>query len=439
MVVKTEYDINHFINFKRNLFLNLRLIKNTPQLTTLAKSINSCKLKMDSKESLAALFEYATEGILVANSKGEIVKANPSLERLFGYNHDELLGEKIELIVPTRFNHTHVQQREKYIENPHSRAMGKGMNLFARRKDNSEFPVEISLSHYSNVEGQTFIIAFIIDITERKKNEDAIRKSKENLEKQVHDRTLILREAIDELEKKKEEIREALEKEKELNDMKSRFVSMASHEFRTPLSTILSSVSLVARYSEQHDEEKKLKHINRIKSSVNNLTEILNDFLSIGKLEEGQIRSNPVKFDLVAFVEETVQELKSVTKPGQKILYSNKGENSVLLDNKLLKNILINLISNAIKFSPEGSTINLHSENANALLTIKVKDQGMGIPEADQVHLFERFFRGQNATNVQGTGLGLNIVTKYIELMDGSITFTSKENQGTKFVITFQQ
>lgn len=393
---------------------------------------------MDSKESLAALFEYATEGILIANAAGEIIKANPSSERLFGYSHGELLGQKIEILVPTRFNHAHVHHREQYVENPHPRAMGKGMNLYARRKDNSEFPVEISLSHY-NTEEKTFVIAFIIDITERKKNEDAIRKSKEDLEKQVHDRTLILREAIDELEKKKEEIREALEKEKELNDMKSRFVSMASHEFRTPLSTILSSVSLVAKYSEQHQEEKKLKHISRIKSSVTNLTEILNDFLSIGKLEEGQIRSTSVSFDIDLFIQEAIQELRSVTKHGQKIYYSHSGESTVFLDNKLLKNILINLISNAIKFSPEGGRIDLSSENINSLLTITVKDNGIGIPELDQVHLFERFFRGQNATNVQGTGLGLNIVTKYIELMEGTITFTSKENEGTEFVITFQQ
>jgi PAS domain S-box-containing protein len=393
---------------------------------------------MESKESLAALFEYATEGILIANSQGEIIKSNPSSERLFGYSHNELLGEKIEILIPAKFSHTHVRHREKYVENPHPRSMGKGMNLFARRKDNSEFPVEISLSHYQSI-GQTFVIAFIIDITERKKSEDDLRQSKENLEKQVQDRTLILREAIDELEKKKEEIRLALEKEKELNDMKSRFVSMASHEFRTPLSTILSSVSLVAKYSELDEHEKKQKHIDRIKSSVNNLTDILNDFLSIGKMEEGQVRNNPVNFDLPAFVEDIVQELKSGTKDGQKLQYSHVGIDSVFLDNKLLKNVLMNLISNAIKFSPEGAAIHLTTLNSSACTTIKVKDNGIGIPDEDQEHLFERFFRGGNATNIQGTGLGLNIITNYIDLMKGTIVFNSIENEGTEFIISFNK
>jgi PAS domain S-box-containing protein len=393
---------------------------------------------MDSKESLVALFENATEGILIANSNGEIIKANPSSERLFGYQHNELLAQKIEILVPSRLQGSHVDHRERYVGNPHSRSMGKGMDLFGKRKDNSEFPVEISLSHYTS-DGKTYAIAFIIDITERKKHEDALLKSKENLEKQVQDRTLILREAIEELEKKKEEIRKALEREMELNDLKSRFVTMASHEFRTPLTTILSSVAILAKYLDEDAEGKKQKHIQRIKSSVNNLTDILNDFLSIGKLEEGQVTSKPLCFEMVPFAEELVQELFPGTKPGQQILYNHQGASTVNIDNKLLKNILINLISNAIKFSPEGTAILLDSERTKDALIIHLTDHGIGIPEADQVHLFERFFRGQNAINVQGTGLGLNIVSKYCELMDGTISFTSKENEGTTFVLTFLQ
>lgn len=396
------------------------------------------KNKMESKEGLLALFQYATEGILITNSRGEIIKANPSSERLFGYKPDELLGQKVEILIPTSVRHTHEQHREKYYGDPHPRSMGKGMDLFARKKDGTEFPVEISLSYYT-FEKETYVIAFIIDITERKKSEDAIRKAKENLEKQVQDRTLILQEAIEELEKKKEEIRIALEKEKELNDMKSRFVSMASHEFRTPLSTILSSVSLINKYTEPEQEEKRQKHIQRIKSSVNNLTEILNDFLSIGKLEEGQVQSNPVRFDIPDFCEETVQEIQSVTKKGQQVLYKHVGETTVYLDSKLLKNILINLMSNAVKFTPEGGNIELITEMNKEELIIRVKDNGIGIPEVDQAHLFERFYRGKNVTNIQGTGLGLNIVTKYLELMDGTIEFRSKENEGTEFILKFMQ
>ena len=198
-------------------------------------------------ESINALFEFATEGIIIANRKGVIIKANPSSERLFGYEKYELVGKVIEDLIPSKYAKSHVKQRDSYHENPHPRAMGKNMTLFAKRKDNSEFPVEISLSHYVENDEQ-LSIAFIIDITERKQQEDKIITLNQNLEKKVKERTNVLHEALLELENSKEQLSIALEKEKQLNDMKSRFVTMASHEFRTPLSTILSSVSLIGKY-----------------------------------------------------------------------------------------------------------------------------------------------------------------------------------------------
>ena len=211
---------------------------------------------------------------------------------------------------------------------------------------------------------------------------------------------------------------------------------MASHEFRTPLSTILSSVSLISKYNTIETEEKRVKHINRIKSSVGHLTDLLNDFLSLDKLEEGMIHSNPDLFDIVDFCEEITQEMQVVAKEGQLVCYENFGEKNVVsLDSKLVRNILINLLSNAIKFSPEGKEIQLQTFVAEKEIKITVKDSGIGIPKEDQLHLFERFFRGQNATNIQGTGLGLNIVTKYVELMNGTIKFETELNKGTTFII----
>lgn len=179
-------------------------------------------------ESLDALFEHATEGIIITNRKGEIIRANPSSEKMFGYEKGELNNKTVEELVPTRFKDTHTHNRADYHKNPHARSMGKNMDLFARRKDNNEFPVEISLSYYDK-DGETFVIAFIIDITERKKHEENTKKLNIELEKKVRERTHVLQEALLELERSKEQLSEALATEKELNDMKSRFVTMASH------------------------------------------------------------------------------------------------------------------------------------------------------------------------------------------------------------------
>jgi PAS domain S-box-containing protein len=392
---------------------------------------------MDSIEGLSALFNFATEGILITNNKGVIVKINPSAEKLFGYESGELIGKPIELFIPTRLKDKHVHHRETYNKNPHPRSMGKGMNLLGLKKDGSELPVEISLSNYVS-KNENYVIAFIIDITERKIAEEKLKTYSEELENKVEDRTLMLREAISELEKTKEEINVALAKEKELNDLKSRFVSMASHEFRTPLGTILSSVSLISKYNTTDTEDKKQKHIARVKTSVSHLTDLLNDFLSIGKLEEGMVHSNLDLFNIVDLCNEIVQEMKALSKEDQTIEYKNYGDNNeVCLDSKLVRHILMNLLSNSIKFSPEGKRIELQTFVTDSEIKITVKDSGIGIAKEDQHHLFERFFRGQNVTSIQGTGLGLNIVAQYVELMNGTIEFESELNEGTTFIIKF--
>lgn len=391
---------------------------------------------MEGKEGIEALFLYATEGILIVNEKGEIIRINPSAEKLFGYAKGELIGKKVEVLVPSNYSHKHVDSRENYNRHPHARSMGAGMGLFGLKKNGTEFPVEISLSPYSTDEGK-FTIAFIVDITVRKQAEEKIKNYSVELEKQVKNRTLILEEAIAELEQTKSELNQALEKEKELNELKTRFVSMASHEFRTPLATIMSSLSLVKKYGEQKEAEKQDKHILKIKGSINNLTDILNDFLSVSKLEEGKVENVSEEFDLKAFITDIISEMQGVIKQDQQLVYKHSGNEMVLLDKKLLKNILFNLLSNAIKFSAEGKSVEIYSEVKKSTVKISVKDQGIGISKDDQKNLFERFFRGHNATHIQGTGLGLNIVAKYLELMNGLIAVESEENKGTKFSLTF--
>jgi len=505
------------------------------------------------RERLRALFDYATEGIVITDQSGEIVMINPVAEQKFGYGKGELVGNKIEVLIPERFSKGHVSRRDQFNKSPQARPMGKGSKLFARKKDGGEFPVEISLSNFS-IDNNKFVIAFIIpessivgknwfdifkpadireeererfrklkevqpdqeftselesvivnskggrriisskavlirdhsgkpitllasgdDVTERrqqekrieqvnielKANSDEILKLNSELEDRVAKRTEELgdlvgkmelanaelatevrerRQAEELLQKNREELRASLEKEKELGELKSRFVTMASHEFRTPLSTILSSASLVSKYNGGDQLEQRTKHLERIKYSVNNLTAILNDFLSIGKLEEGKVHCNPSEFDMVSFATELTSEMRELTKRGQTITHvDERAESKVVLDKNLTRNICINLLSNAIKYSDEGENILFKTGVTDGKLEISVTDQGIGIPETEQQHIFDRFFRANNAVNIQGTGLGLNIVKKYAELMGGQIFFTSQQGKGTTFHVTLPQ
>jgi signal transduction histidine kinase len=212
---------------------------------------------------------------------------------------------------------------------------------------------------------------------------------------------------------------------------------MASHEFRTPLSTVLSSAYLIEKYTSAEDQVKREKHLHRIVSSVNTLTDILNDFLSLGKIEEGKIQVRLARFDICELITAQMAEMKGILKEQQKIHYRHKGNRDVVLDPSLLKHIIMNLVSNASKFSPPDRPIEIRTMVEGNQVILSVKDQGMGISKEDQKHLMERFFRGVNAGNIQGTGLGLHLVSKYAELMNGIVEFTSELEKGTEFIITF--
>jgi signal transduction histidine kinase len=263
-----------------------------------------------------------------------------------------------------------------------------------------------------------------------------MRKLNAHLEAKVEERTVILKEALQKLEQSQEELSEALDKEKQLNEIKSRFVSMASHEFRTPLSTVLSSASLLQKYTATEDQDKRNRHIGKIKSSVKHLNDILEDFLSLGKLDEGKVAATASEFNLKDLIDETVDEMKGLVKKNQDIGIEYNGIESIISDKKLVKNILINLLSNASKFSPEEKPVEIKCNVQSEKVTISVADQGIGIPKEDQDHLFSSFFRGANVTNIQGTGLGLHIVKRYIDLLGGDVHLQSELNKGTK--VTFQ-
>ncbi|MFK8006284.1 MAG: PAS domain S-box protein [Saprospiraceae bacterium] len=643
---------------------------------------------MDNFKMLQAMFVEATIGILVVDAQGEIVQANPFSEKLFGYEKGELISQKIEVLLPQSFRKRHTDYRKNYHHNPVPRTMGANLELYGLRKDGTQFPIEISLSHM-DIDGERFAIAyasdhsvqqeimrdlneakkmsddvskiieeslnelfifdaqtlkfiqvnkgallnigytleemkmltpidikpyiekkellelteplkngdvnillfetiherkdqttypvevhlqyshlgkipvfvaFILDISQRKNYELKILRQAEEMEKKVIERTQELRasevklleaqktakvgnwefdinnqiirwseqlyhnfewekdslvsvekilksihsddfskmaasikkiqetgqprplnfriitskgevrymyanghpiinsnkpdekkmrgiiqdvtelkEAELALQKSEVQLKIALEKERELGELKSRFVSMASHEFRTPLSSILSSANIIGHYKQEVQQDKRMKHVNRIESSVRNLTVILNDFLSLEKLESGNIRYQPITFEIKNYIQQIVEEINITAKNNQKIIHLHEGNSQITADEHLLKNILLNLLSNGIKYSPAEKNVELITKKKEGKFTIQVKDYGIGIPEADQKNMFTRFFRAKNVTNIQGTGLGLTIVSRYLDLMNGKIWFESKEGKGTTFFVEIPQ
>lgn len=374
----------------------------------------------------ATLFTRAAEGLVVVDRSGIICLQNPRLAALFGYANDELLGQHIEVLLPEALRQHHVAKREAYQHAPVERSMGSGLDLQGRKKDGTLFPVEVSLNHMT-IEGNTYVMGLVSDVSRRRAAEKELQRINNELEQRVDQRTAELREA-------ERNVRQALEKEKELNALKSRFVSMASHEFRTPLSTIMSSVDLIARYTADSGQEKTRKHVDRIRGKVRDLTAMLNDFLSLDKLEQGMVECHPVDVDIVHLSIELIEELRALAKPGQEINYDHEGEQRMVFhDRQMLSTVLSNLLSNAIKYSPEGKHVHLITGTRDGRLHITVKDQGIGIPPEDHQHIMQRFFRASNAFVVQGTGLGLNITARFIDLMGGSIRFESKPGEGTTF------
>ena len=334
---------------------------------------------------------------------------------MFGYDKGELNNKPLETLIPSNYHKGHGHQFNSYYKNSEKRSMGKGRALFAARKDGSTFPVEVGLNPF-NVTDKKYVMALVIDITERKNYTD-------KLEKTVEERT--------------KQLREALETEKELNDLKTKFLSLVSHEFKTPLTGILTSSMLLSKYKLAEQQDKRDKHINTINSKVQYLNNILNDFLSVEKLESGKVSYKFIEFRLSKVVNEVVYNANMLLKEGQKIKYpENIDDISLTQDEKTIELALSNLVHNAIKYSPENTTIELQINQDQNKTTFKIIDNGIGIPENDQKNIFNRYFRAENALLNQGTGIGLNIVKTHLENLGGAIQFESKENIGSTFTIT---
>jgi len=356
------------------------------------------------------IFENAVEGIFQTTSDGRYLNANPALAEILGYaSPEELIAHLTDIGC------------QLYVD-PHRRA--EFIHLVQQQGTVSEFESQvyckdgriiwISENAHTIRDASGKVLAYegtVRDITERKQAEEDIRK--------------------------------ALEKEKELSELKSNFVTTASHEFRTPLATILSSAELLRKYNHKLGEDQKLTQLQQIQTTVTHMTQLLNDVLLIGKAEAGKLEYNPAPLDLVQFCHALVEGMQlSATysqdgASGHKISFCSQGQcTNASMDEKLLRHILTNLLSNAIKYSPQGGTVYLDLVCQPGEAIFQVRDEGIGIPATEQTKLFDSFYRASNVGTISGTGLGLAIVKKSVDLHGGTITVESEAGAGTTFIVT---
>jgi len=389
------------------------------------------------------LSQAISEGIVIINDQQEIVASNEAADEMFGYKPGELLGENLNVLIPRQYHENHIKQVNTFLQKTDPRQMGHGRDLHGRRKDGTSFPVEAGLNPF-HIKDKRYVMALVTDISVRKEQEQRIIELNAELEQKVEERTLALQKSILELEeevaKRKDaemRISEALRKERELNDLKTKFLSLVSHEFKTPLSGILTSATLAGKYTTTEQQEKRDKHLKTIHNKVKYLNNILNDFLSIERLESGKATYKFDSFPLSKVVNEVIYNSNMMLKDGQRISYPNDIDDIIIhFDEKILEIALTNLINNSIKYSPENTVIDVDVSFSQDILEIKIKDEGMGIPEKEQKFIFNRYFRAENALLDQGTGIGLNIVQGHLENLGGSITFESEEGVGSTFAIS---
>lgn len=399
----------------------------------------------DLSSKLEAVIDTAIDGVIVIDSQGYIEEINKSALQLFEYEKDELVGQKINILMPPEYAEHHDEYMARYASTRKPRIIGIGREVTGLTKSGSTFPFRLAVSEVI-LANRVIYTGIVHDLSELKQEEQAREALLKELEQRVLDRTQELEHAVNKLlllnrklQQKELELTEALKQEQELGDLKNRFISMASHEFRTPLSTILSSTSIIGKYKTTDDQSKRERHVDKIKASVNNLTGILNDFLVIGKLEEGAEKLSVTSALLQDVVNDALSDLHHIDKKQRTLTTEGFGNEKITTDPRILKNVLFNLITNSIKYTNDDGEIICRLELQDEKYVIHVEDNGIGIPLADQKYLFQRFFRASNVENIQGTGLGLNIVRLYLKMIGGHISFQSQEHRGTTFTITLPQ
>lgn len=366
---------------------------------------------MEKKEVVDAIFTHTTEGILLTNEEGLILHSNKSAEKMFGYETDELIGQKIEILIPQRVRHNHVSSRENFNKQPSPRSMGAGMNLFAKRKDDSEFAVEISLSPYTKND-ETFVIAFIIDITVRKKIEDEVKEKKKELELLA----MNLKESNKELEN---------------------FAYISSHDLQEPLRKIQSFGDRLKTVDGENFSEKGKDYLERILNASARMQNLISDLLAFSRLSnKDQVLS---KFDLNEIMESVLSDLEvNIEKTGTKINVEKLP--TIDAEPTQIRQLFQNLISNAIKFRKEDESpvINIYSkpsETKDKTIDIFFEDNGIGFNEKYLDKIFNIFQRLEGQ-KYEGSGMGLAICRKIALFHGGDLTAESEVGKGSTFIVT---
>jgi PAS domain S-box-containing protein len=376
---------------------------------------------------LSLLLESLPDAIFEVDSAGRIALANTEAERMFGRTREELLGSQVEALIPERFLHNHVSYRDRYGVHPVRRPMGAGLDLFALRKDGTEFAVDINLSPLEGVEAGR-VLCVIRDVSPRRAAEEKIKVLNQNLER----RSSELAAANDELSVQNREVERA-------NRLKSEFLASMSHELRTPLNTILGFSELL---SEEHAgalNGKQKRFVTHIQRDANHLLELINDILDLSKIEAGRLELRLESFAMAVAVAEVLTSIRPLA-AAKNITVDSEVDTGLMLqaDRLRFKEILYNLLSNAIKFTPAGGRIWIESAVDDGSIRFLVGDTGIGIAAADQREIFESFRQASVTTKGvrEGTGLGLAITKRLVEHHGGKIWVESEPGKGSRFLFT---
>ena len=390
----------------------------------LMESERSARAAAKAEGRFRELLEAAPDAILEVDSDGRIVLLNAVAEKVFGYTRAELLGQPMELLIPSDLRSRHEQHRSAYRFHPTTRPMGSGLDLYAQRKDGSRFPVEISLSPLKSEDGFR-VSAIIRDVTERKQAEQRIQALNESFTRELST-------ANQQLELRNREVERA-------NRLKSEFLASMSHELRTPLHTIIGFSELLAEELEGPLNEKQKRFMSHIHQDSLHLLELINEVLDLSKIEAGRLELRLETFDLIAAVDEALSSAKALGAQKSIAIESHvPGGISLYGDRLRVKEILYNLLSNAVKFTPDGGKIRLEATLEPASITISIIDTGIGIAPDEHESVFNKFYQvGSTTKGVrEGTGLGLAITKRLVEQHGGKIWVESEPGKGSRFSFT---